>query len=159
MLLRKRVWDIMREDFAFVREDASLSEAIGALRAIRVQAGGHQLRPGLRQEREIPGHPVHVEPDPGHGPLPAEGLGPGRQRGGIGTAPFPRLCRSCAQVRISDCLQHDIPVLKPNDPLARVLEVFLDYRRGRAVVEEGGKIIGVVCMADLFKEISDSLIP
>ena len=35
MLLRKRVWDIMREDFAFVREDASLSEAIGALRDIR----------------------------------------------------------------------------------------------------------------------------
>ena len=33
MLLRKRVWDIMREDFAFVREDSSLADAITALRA------------------------------------------------------------------------------------------------------------------------------
>ena len=31
MLLRKRAWDIMREDYASVREDASLSEAIRAL--------------------------------------------------------------------------------------------------------------------------------
>jgi CBS domain. len=37
MLLRKRVWDIMREDFAFVREDSSLADAITALRAIRVK--------------------------------------------------------------------------------------------------------------------------
>jgi len=34
-MLRKRVWDIMREDFASVREDATLSEAITALREIR----------------------------------------------------------------------------------------------------------------------------
>jgi len=72
---------------------------------------------------------------------------------------FATACRSCSQVRITDCLQHDVPMLRPNDPLARVLEVFLDYRRGRAVVEEGGRIIGVVCMADLFKEIGDSLMP
>lgn len=32
-----RVWDIMREDFAFVREDSSLADAITALRAIRVK--------------------------------------------------------------------------------------------------------------------------
>lgn len=35
MLLRKRTWDTMREEFASVREDASLSEAIAALQKIR----------------------------------------------------------------------------------------------------------------------------
>ena len=39
--------------------------------------------------------------------------------------------------------------------MGRVLEILLDYRRGRAVVEEGGRIIGVVLLADLFREIGD----
>lgn len=60
-------------------------------------------------------------------------------------------------MRISEWVQTDVPVLKANDPLARGLEVLLDYRRGRAVVEEGGRIIGVVTVADLFREISRAL--
>jgi len=158
MLLRRRVWDIMREDFASVREDASLAEAIGALRAIRVK------------QADMSFVLVFSKSDKFLGVLSMwnliQGMGPCLLKGSVlkdnevdWDSSFARACRSCAQVRIADCLQHDIPMLKPNDPLARVLEVFLDYRRGRAVVEEGGRIIGVVCLADLFKEISDSLMP
>ena len=158
MLLRKRVWDIMREDYAFVREDASLSEAITALREIRSrQPDGSFVLVFSKNEKFL-------------GILSMwnliQGIGPCLLKGSVlegnevdWDKAFAMACRSCAQVRISDCLQHDIPTLKPNDPLARILEVFLDYRRGRAVVEEGGRIIGVVCMADLFKEIGDSLMP
>lgn len=158
MLLRKRVWDIMREDFASVREDASLAEAIGALRAVRVK------------QPDMSFVLVFSRSDKFLGVLSMwnliQGMGPCLLKGSVlednevdWDGAFVRACRSCAQVRIADCLQHDIPMLKPNDPLARMLEVFLDYRRGRAVVEEGGKIIGVVTLADLFKEISDSLMP
>ena len=158
MLVRKRVWDIMRSDFAVVREDASLSEAIGALRDIRGrQPDGSFVLVFSKSEKFL-------------GILSMwnliQGIGPCLLKGSVldgnevdWDRAFSVAYRSCAQVRITDCLQHDIPMLKPNDPLARVLEVFLDYRRGRAVVEEGGRIIGVVCLADLFKEISDSLIP
>jgi len=158
MLLRKRVWDIMREDFASVREDASLSDAITALRAIRAkQADASFVLVFSKSDKFL-------------GVLSMwnliQGMGPCLLKGSVLEGnevdwdnAFAQACRSCAQVRIVDCLQHDIPMLKPNDPLARVLEVFLDYRRGRAVVEEGGRIIGVVALADLFKEIGDSLIP
>jgi hypothetical protein len=30
----------------------------------------------------------------------------------------------------------------------------LDYRRGRAIVEDGERILGVVLLADLYREIS-----
>ena len=158
MLLRKRVWDIMREDFASVREDASLSDAITALRSIRAtQADASFVLVFSKSDKFL-------------GILSMwnliQGMGPCLLKGSVLDGnevdwdnAFAQACRSCAQVRIVDCLQHDIPMLKPNDPLARVLEVFLDYRRGRAVVEEGGRIIGVVALADLFKEIGDSLIP
>lgn len=157
MLLRKRAWDIMREDYASVREDASLSEAIRALSESR---------------KEQPDNAfvlVFTKNDHFLGILSMwnliQGMGPCLLKGSVQDGSdvdwdkaFGLACRSCAQVRISDCLQTDVPILKPNDPLARVLEVFLDYRRGRAVVEEGGRIIGVVTLADLFKEIETSLV-
>lgn len=157
MLLRKRAWDIMREEYAFVREDASLSEAIVALTAVRKkQPDTSFVLVFSKSERFL-------------GILSMwnliQGMGPCLLKGSVldgnevdWDKAFGQACRSCAQVRISDCLQSDVPVLKPNDPLARVLEVFLDYRRGRAVVEEGGRVIGVVTLADLFKEIGESLI-
>ncbi|GAB1410206.1 CBS domain-containing protein [Desulfovibrionales bacterium] len=156
MLLRKRAWDIMREEFASVRENASLSEAIVALQNIRAKQPdtGYVL--------------VFSENDRFVGMLSMwnliQGMGPCLLKGSLldgnevdWDEAFGQACRSCAQVRIADCLQRDVPVLKPNDPVARVLEVFLDYRRGRAVVEEGGKIIGVVTLVDLFQEIGESL--
>jgi CBS domain-containing protein len=57
-------------------------------------------------------------------------------------------------VEIRDFMQIDVPRINPNEPLARVLEIFLDYRRGRAVVEDGDRILGVVLLADLYREIS-----
>lgn len=156
MLLRKRTWDIMREDFASVREDASLSDAIRAL--------------GESREKYPDCSVVLVFSQSGHflGLLSmwnlVQGMGPCLLKGSMlegsevdWDKAFGRACRNCAQVRISECLQTDVPILKPNDPLARVLEVFLDYRRGRAVVEEGGRVIGLVTLADLFREIGASL--
>lgn len=156
MLLRKRVWDIMRDDFASVREDASLSDAIAALRDIRSRQSDMNFVLVFAKNEKFLGIVSMWNL--------LQGIGPCLLKGSVLAGNevdwdmvFTQACRSCATVRITDCLQHDIPVLNPNDPLARVLEVFLDYRRGRAVVEEGGKIIGLVTLADLFKEIDASL--
>lgn len=158
MLLRKRVWDIMREDFAFVREDASLSDAINALREIRTRQADTSFVLVFTKNDKFLGILSMWNLIQGIGPCLLKGsVLDGNEVDWDGA--FNAACRSCAQVRITDCLQRDVPMIKPNDPLARVLEVFLDYRRGRAVVEEGGRIIGVVCLADLFKEIGESLMP
>jgi len=156
MLLRKRVWDIMREDYAFVREDASLSDAIKALLEVRGKQPDTSFVLVFSKSEKFLGILSMWNLLQGIGPCLLKGsVLDGNEVDWDGA--FAAACRSCAQVRIADCLQQDVPMLKPNDPLARVLEVFLDYRRGRAVVEEGGRIIGVVCLADLFNEIGDSL--
>lgn len=157
MLLRKRAWDIMREEFAFVHEDATLAQAIDALRQSRVKQQDNGFVLVFSKSERFMGILSMWNLVQGIGPCLLKGSTLDGNEVDWDQA-FSQACRSCAQIRIADCLQADVPVLKPNDPLARVLEVFLDYRRGRAVVEEGGRIIGVVTLADLFKEIGDSLV-
>lgn len=156
MLLRKRVWDIMREDFASVREDASLAEAIRALLASRQKQPDNTFVLVLSKTDRFLGVVSMWNL--------VQGLGPCLLRDTLlepaevdWDKAFAHACRSCANVGLMDCIQVDVPVIKPGDTLARVLELFLDYRRGRAVVEEGGRIIGVVVLADLFREIGAHL--
>jgi CBS domain-containing protein len=157
MLLRKRAWDIMREEYASVREDASLSEAIRALSESRKKQPDNAFVLVFAKNDHFLGILSMWNLIQGMGPCLLKGSALEGSDVDWDKA-FGLACRNCAQVRIADCLQTDVPLLKPNDPLARVLEVFLDYRRGRAVVEEGGRIIGVVTLADLFSEIGDSLV-
>jgi CBS domain-containing protein len=157
MLLRKRAWDIMREEYASVREDASLSEAIRALSESRKKQPDNAFVLVFAKNDHFLGILSMWNLIQGMGPCLLKGSALEGSDVDWDKA-FGLACRNCAQVRIADCLQTDVPLLKPNDPLARVLEVFLDYRRGRAVVEEGGRIIGVVTLADLFTEIGDSLV-
>ncbi|MDY0274226.1 MAG: CBS domain-containing protein [Desulfomicrobium sp.] len=158
MLLRKRAWDIMREEYAVVRTESSLTEAIAALSAIQ------------KKQPDMTFALVFTENDRFAGLLSMwsliQSMGPCMLKGSDLISPqvnwddaFEQACRNCAQVKVKDCLQPDVPIVKPNDLLARVLEVFLDYRRGRAVVEEGGRIIGVITLADVFKEIQECIIP
>jgi CBS domain-containing protein len=65
--------------------------------------------------------------------------------------------RTCSQVGIRDIMQRDVPKVKPTDPLARIMEIFLDYRQGRAIVEEGGRVMGVVLLHDLYREMASDL--
>lgn len=156
MLLRKRAWDILRENFAAVREDATLADVVRALEEIR------------KTQPDTTFVLVFSHTDQFIGLISLwnliEGIGPCLLQKAAGEGPnidwdkaFALACRNCVQIRALDCVQREVPKIKPNDPLARVLEVFLDYRRSRAVVEEGGRIIGVVTSADVLKEISKSI--
>lgn len=156
MLVRKRIWDIMRVEYASVLEDASLSEAFSSLLRIQLKQPDINFLLVFSKTQKFLGVLSMWNLIQGMGPCLLKGSVLDGNEVDWDKA-FGMACRSCAQVRISDCLQHDIPVLRPNDPLARVLEVFLDYRRGRAVVDDGGKIVGVVTLADLFKEVGESL--
>lgn len=157
MLLRKRAWDIMREEYGFVRENASLSEAIEALGKIRKKQPDMSFVLVFTENERFVGLLSMWTLIQSMGPCLLKGFDMESLQVNWDEA-FVQACRSCAQVKIADCFQADVPILKPNDPIARVLEVFLDYRRGRAVVEEGGRIIGVVTLADLFKEIEGALV-
>jgi len=67
---------------------------------------------------------------------------------------FARACAVCTHTSLARHLESDVPMLKPGDPLPVVLELFLRKKRGWAVVEENGKVLGVVLVADVYREIS-----
>lgn len=156
MLLRKRVWDIMRDEYGSVQEDSSLDEAVRAMRDIRVKQPDTNFILVFAKNGNFRGILTIWDLIQCMGPrlLKEPVL---EEREVDWDQAFGQACRHSSQIRISGCVQTDVPVLKANDPMVRALEVFLDYRRSRAVVEEGGRILGVVAVADLFREISRSL--
>ena len=154
MLLRKRAWDIMRDEYASVREDASMSETIRVLRESRTKQPDNAFVLVFSKTDRFVGVVSMWNLVQGIGPCLLKATATEEAEVDWDKA-FSMACRNCSTIGIKDFLQTDVPILKPNDPMGRVLEILLDYRRGRAVVEEGGRIIGVVLLADLFREIGD----
>jgi len=152
MLLRMRAWDIMREDFPRVEEDASLSQVIREMNKNRQQQPDNNCVLVFTQKEEFLGVISMWNILQAMGPclLKSSGIA---ERDVDWDRAFNRACRMCAQVRLRDFVQKDVPLVRPNDPLARIMEIFLDYRRGRAVVAEGGKIMGLILLPDVYKEI------
>jgi CBS domain-containing protein len=156
MLLRKRAWDIMREEFPSVQEDAAVQEVVKSLAASRTRFPDNNCVVVNSRKGEFRGVVSMWNLIHSMGPCLLKGMGLDEREVDWDKA-FERACRECAQDSIAGYIQTDVPRIKANDPLARILEIFLDYRRGRAVVEEGGKVIGIVLLADLYREIACDL--
>lgn len=152
MLQRKRAWDIMREEFFSVEEDASLSQVVKQINLSREKYPDNTFVLVFSKKSEFLGVITMWNILQAMGPCLLKGLD---QRGESNWDQiFHVACQTCSQVGIRETIQRDVPAIKPTDPLAKIMEIFLDYRRGRAVVEEGGKIIGVVLLADVYREIA-----
>ena len=154
MLLRKRVWDILRTDYPVVSKEASLHQAVQALYSRQRKNPELNFVLVLDDRKQFVGLVSMWNILQSIGPcLMKEG-------GSLGDvdwdAAFEASCLSCSQQGLDQVLQRDVPLVRPNDTLARVMEVFLDYRRGRAVVEEGGQVLGMVLLHDLFQVIGQS---
>jgi CBS domain containing-hemolysin-like protein len=70
---------------------------------------------------------------------------------------FARASAVCPHTPLATPMEPDVPPLKPNDPMPVVLELFLRRRRGWAVVQENGKVLGVILVADLYRELSGDI--
>ncbi|MBU1230167.1 MAG: CBS domain-containing protein [Proteobacteria bacterium] len=162
MLFRKRAWDLMREEFAWVDESASLAEVVRVLRASQVlhpennvvlvlgKSGGQDraLKGAVSVWKVLEAVDECVLRDPELKVVQASDF----------DKTFARACAVCTHTALSGHLEPDVPVLKPGDPLPVVLELFLRKKRGWAVVEENGKVLGVVLVADLYRELSSDMV-
>ena len=163
MLFRKRAWDLMREDFAWVGESASLAELVRALRDSQKTSPENNVvlvlgKSGEGETRKLKGavsvwkvlqavdECVLRDPE----------LKVARESDFDKT--FARACAVCTHTSLDRHLEAEVPVLKPSDPLPVVLEMFLRKRRGWAVVEENGRVLGVVLVADVYREISQDMV-
>jgi CBS domain-containing protein len=54
-------------------------------------------------------------------------------------------------------MDRHVTVLRPDEPLPLVLEQIVQRGRSYAVVKEGPKVIGVVMITDLYREISGEM--
>jgi CBS domain-containing protein len=144
----------MREEYPAVTEDASLTSVIKALEKSRNEYPDNNFVVVLSKDRKLfKGVLSMWNLIQALGPCLLKSIGMVERDVNWDNA-FKHACVTCSQVEIKDFMQIDVPRINPNEPLARVLEIFLDYRRGRAIVEDGDRILGVVLLADLYREIS-----
>ena len=162
MLFRKRAWDFMRDEFVTVDESASLAEAVRALREsqkntpennivlVTGKSGGKDgvLKGVVSVWTVLAALDENVLRDPELKVV---------QEGDFDKA-FARASAVCTHTSLASHMEPDVPTLKPNDPMPVVLELFLRRRRGWAVVQENNKILGVVLVADLYRELSTDIV-
>lgn len=162
MLFRKRAWDLMRDEFASVDENASLAEAVRALRESQLKAPENNVVLVLGQKGSKQGvlkgavsiwsilaaldECVLRDPE----------LKLAEQSDFDKT--FARASAVCTHTALTRHMEPDVPTLKPNDPMPVVLELFLRRKRGWAVVEDNGKVLGVVLVADVYRELSGDMV-
>ncbi|QJB55382.1 CBS domain-containing protein [Pseudodesulfovibrio sp. zrk46] len=158
MMLRKRAWDMMRDDFPVVQEDASLAEAIRVMRksmvedpdsqvvVVRTKSG--KLKGAINLWKLFKAVKKSVLKDEN---LKVDGNVDWDQQ-------FANACLICTQMRLDDYLITDPPILKPNEPILLVLDLFIKSRRDWALVVEGDRVMGVVYVTDVYREMTRDMV-
>ncbi len=154
MMLRKRAWDMMRDEFPTVQEDASLAETIRVMREAMVDAPDSQVVVVLTKSGKLKGtiNLWKLFKAVKQSVLKDENL---KQDGEVDwDQQFANACLICTQMRLDDYLIKNPPVLKPNEPILLVLDTFLKSRRDWALVMEGDRVMGVVYVTDVYREMT-----
>ncbi len=157
MLFRKRAWDLMREDFAWVDESASLAEAVRVMRqsqqttpennVVLVMSKG-ALKGAVSIWNVMKAVDALVLRDPD--------LKIAKESDFDKT--FARASAACTHTALAGHMEAEVPTLKPNDALPAIMDLFLRKRRGWAVVEENGKVLGVILVSDLYRELTTDMV-
>jgi predicted transcriptional regulator len=156
MLYRKRAWDIMRSEFPSVGEAATLSQVIETMGKSLLHNADHDFVMVKTSEGKFVGIITMWNIIQAMGPDLLKKTVKSKDDENFEKA-FRLACQLGAQTGIKKMIQKNFPRIKSNDTLSRIIEAFLDYNQGTAVVEEGEKIIGVVIMADVYKEIARNI--
>lgn len=71
---------------------------------------------------------------------------------------FKRAGTACCSAALDGHIEEDVAILKPTDPMLVVLEIFRKKKRTWALVQEGGNIIGVVLLSEVYREVTRDLV-
>ncbi len=158
MLQRKRAWDVMREDFPKADASVTLAEAGRILYEFMKKTPEMNVCIITGPRGQVVGAVSTwtmfraVE----HGIIKDSGLLRSAEQDWDRN--FQRACTVCTHVGLEGVMDTDFAVLKPSDSLFTVLQAFLDKNRSYAVVEEGGKVIGLVLALDLYREFAREMV-
>lgn len=158
MLQRKRAWDVMREEFPRADESVTLAEA------------GKILYEAMKTTPEMNVCVITGPRGQLKGAVSTWTVFRAVEHGVIKDAKlmrseetdwdrnFHRACTVCTHVGLEGVMDTGFAVLKPSDSMFTVLEAFLEKNRSYAVVEEGGKVIGLILALDLYKEFAREMV-
>ncbi|MBU1001994.1 MAG: CBS domain-containing protein [Proteobacteria bacterium] len=154
MLMRKRAWDIMRDDYTRVQEGSGLVDLIHKLKDAVADDADNHLAVVFDAAGKFKGVITmwNVMRKLEQSVFSEDMLL--KYGDGDWDRAFTRACKACADKGIDDLLEENAPAVLPNDPLVLVVESFLKHRRGWALVREGDQVLGVVFKSDIFKEVS-----
>ena len=158
MRLRKGAWDMMRDEFPTVQDDASLAEAIRVMRAAMVDAPDSQVVVVINKAGKLVGaiNLWKLFKAVKKSVLKDENL---KIDGNVDwDQQFANACLICTQLRLDDYLIKNPPLLKPNEPILLVLDTFLKSRRDRALVVESDEFMGVVYVTDVYREMTRDMV-
>lgn len=156
MLLRTRAWDIVREEFPVLKEGSSLADAMRELN--RVSDSGCLCALVMDENGRLKGavsmwDTVRFMED---------NLLRGNALRGLDENRFEQMyanaCKVSGSTSVKDVMDTNMTVVAPDEPLLIVLEDFVKKGRSYAVVKEGARVLGVIMIADIFKEISGQII-
>jgi len=152
MLLRERAWDIMRTDYVTALESDSLRDVAAGLREAMKDHTGRECAVVLSEKGEFKGVItawwllLSLEKYARKDALkPA--LDPGDEE------KFKTAVRKVLSRRADEALERDVPVVKPEDSLAAVLNAMMVTKRRWAVVMEGASVLGIVSGEDVFMQL------
>ena len=156
MLLRRRAWDILREDYPIVKIDDPLAEAIRKLNACANEGclcalvedrngrikGAVSIWDTMRfmEDTLLRGDGLKCLDENRYEQM------------------FTNACKVSGSIAVKDVMDKDMTIVRPDEPLLLVLEDFVKKGRSYATVMEGGKVIGVIMINDIYKEISDQIL-
>lgn len=158
MMLRKRAWDIMRDEFPSVQEDGSMAECVRQLRdtirdnpdnfVVIVTTKGGKLAGAVSIWKVMQALKQAVLEDEN-----IKNFDKVDWDQAVRNA-----CLTCTQQRLEDYIETDVPKVKPNDAILVLHDVMAKTRKSWCLVVEGGKVMGVVFLSDVYREMTRDML-
>ncbi len=158
MILRKRAWDIMREDFAKVDDQATLADVMKIMRESLKDAPEAHIVVVLSEMGNLKGVVSAFDVLKTAENIVIQDQSLKDIDATDWDAAFSRACGMCSGIEITKVMNRNVPTVKPNDPLLLVLKSLLEAKRNWVVVEEGERPIGVIIISDLYREITRDMV-
>ncbi|MBG0775061.1 MAG: CBS domain-containing protein [Desulfovibrionaceae bacterium] len=155
-MLRKRAWDIMHEDFITMTEEASVLDAMRGLAssppgclAVLVTAPDGTYKGTVSSWDMVRFVSTALQGADAYKDVDDEGF-----EAGVGAH-----CKKCGITGVSALINPKTPVARPGDPLLVLMEAMVKSGQRLAVVKEGDKVMGVISLTDVFKELAQGMVP
>ncbi|MDR2504132.1 MAG: CBS domain-containing protein [Deltaproteobacteria bacterium] len=154
MLMRKRAWDMAREDYARVEGDASLVEVMRKLSEC-VKSGNGCLCVLVFEGTELLGA-VSIWDTIRFMNSTIRQIGLSREeREWDFENLFHAVCALGAAAHVTDVMDTGYTILAPDMPIPEIMAKLVKNGRSYAVVMEGTRTLGVIMIQDIFVELTD----